>query len=112
MVRQAQIPQDFAPWKFFVWGLGRLDFPRFAQGACNWGFGIADWGFAAAGARDDKRTQFAGGESAGSARPAGWSDRRRAPGGGREDQRNPIGPVEAGESQARSSKSETSWKGK
>jgi len=32
MARQAQIPQDFAPWKFFARGLGRLDFPRFAQG--------------------------------------------------------------------------------
>jgi len=93
MVRQAQIPFDFGRGRLFAWGLERLDFLRFAQGARDCGLRIWDWGFAAAGARDYKRTQWGA--------------------GGREDQTNPIGPgyrpagrVEAGKSETRSSKSE------
>jgi len=42
--------------------------------------GIGDWGFAAVGAWDVKRTQFCGdGQSAGTARPTGGPTRRRGP---------------------------------
>jgi len=49
MVGQAQIPFDFVRGRPLARGVERRVFPRFAQGACDCGLGIWDWGFAAAG---------------------------------------------------------------
>lgn len=89
MVRERQILFDLARGKFLACRLERPDFPRFAQGACDWGFeaagawnekqsqsagrkarhwgfGTGDWRFAPAGTRRVKQTQF----------PAFWAKER------------------------------------
>jgi len=61
MVRQAEIPIEFARGKVFARPVESRDFPRFAQGPGDCVLRIGDWGFAAGSVGNVKRSQFAAG---------------------------------------------------
>jgi len=83
MVSEADIPFDFASGKSFGWALEWLDFPRFAQGACDWGLGIR-------GGYTGLQTKPMGRRAVGGQCSAYGMVAETPDAGGREDQRNPI----------------------